>query len=144
MGNVVVELLNTHDVSAGTDELTGVWLVQHGLADVSTVDVEPVQAFREQLRSALAGEPVTIAGGVMVLVEPAGPRLEGSGPIERALAILAGSDWARLKVCRAEDCRWAFYDASRNHSRTWCSMSDCGNRAKARAYRARQSPNAGA
>ena len=144
MGNVVVELLNTNDVSAGTDELTGVWLVQHGLADVSTVDVEPVRAFREQLRSALAGEPVTIAGGVMVLVEPAGPRLEGSGPIERALAILAGSDWARLKVCRAEDCRWAFYDASRNHSRTWCSMSDCGNRAKARAYRARQSPNAGA
>ena len=37
----------------------------------------------------------------------------------------------------AEDCHWAFYDSSRNRSRTWCSMSVCGNRAKARSYRAR-------
>jgi predicted RNA-binding Zn ribbon-like protein len=41
-------------------------------------------------------------------------------------------------VCAAEDCRWAFYDRSRNRSRTWCSMEECGNRAKARSYRARQ------
>ena len=34
-------------------------------------------------------------------------------------------------------CRWAFYDRSRNRSRTWCAMSVCGNRAKARSYRAR-------
>jgi hypothetical protein len=34
--------------------------------------------------------------------------------------------------------RWAFYDHARNRSRTWCSMDACGNRAKARAYRARR------
>ncbi len=64
------------------------------------------------------------------------------GLIGRALAIIARAaadgTWERLKVCPADDCRWAFYDFSRNHSRTWCSMSSCGNRAKARSYRSRQ------
>ena len=45
--------------------------------------------------------------------------------------------WQRLKVCPAEDCRWAFYDHSRNRSGTWCVMGECGNRAKARRYRER-------
>ena len=50
----------------------------------------------------------------------------------------ADGTWSRMKACRADDCRWAFYDRSRNRSRTWCSMRECGNRAKARSYRARQ------
>ena len=50
----------------------------------------------------------------------------------------AQGTWARLKACSADSCRWAFYDFSRNHSRTWCTMAECGNRAKARAYRARK------
>jgi predicted RNA-binding Zn ribbon-like protein len=51
--------------------------------------------------------------------------------------------WRRLKVCPADDCRWAFYDHSRNRSGTWCDMGDCGNRAKARAYRERHRHTAG-
>jgi predicted RNA-binding Zn ribbon-like protein len=50
---------------------------------------------------------------------------------------MAGESWERLKACRAEDCRWAFLDDAKNHSRAWCSMKVCGNRAKARAYRER-------
>lgn len=56
---------------------------------------------------------------------------------------LAGNQWVRLKSC--PDCRNVFYDHSRNHSRTWCSMyaetSDgraCGSIAKVRAYRDRK------
>jgi predicted RNA-binding Zn ribbon-like protein len=45
--------------------------------------------------------------------------------------------WRRLKTCPADDCQWAFYDHSRNRSGTWCDMAECGNRAKARSYRAR-------
>jgi predicted RNA-binding Zn ribbon-like protein len=45
--------------------------------------------------------------------------------------------WPRLKACAAESCQWAFYDASRNRSRTWCSMESCGNREKTRRYRQR-------
>lgn len=46
--------------------------------------------------------------------------------------------WPRLKACTVDDCRWAFYDATRNHSRTWCSMDVCGNREKTRRYRERR------
>jgi predicted RNA-binding Zn ribbon-like protein len=45
--------------------------------------------------------------------------------------------WSRVKLCASETCRWAFVDESRNRSRTWCSMAVCGNRAKARSFRAR-------
>ena len=43
----------------------------------------------------------------------------------------------RVKICSAGNCRWAFYDSSRNRSRQWCSMEVCSNRAKARAHRQR-------
>jgi hypothetical protein len=50
---------------------------------------------------------------------------------------VASGTWNRLKVCKDPDCRWAYYDQSRNRSRAWCSMAACGNRAKARAFRSR-------
>ena len=46
--------------------------------------------------------------------------------------------WSRLKACRADTCRWAFYDHSKNGSSHWCSMDSCGSREKARAYRRRR------
>jgi predicted RNA-binding Zn ribbon-like protein len=47
----------------------------------------------------------------------------------------------RLKLCG--QCRWLFLDHSRNRSRRWCSMSECGAQVKMRRYRARrrQSPS---
>ncbi|HZX00107.1 MAG TPA: CGNR zinc finger domain-containing protein [Trueperaceae bacterium] len=54
-------------------------------------------------------------------------------------AMLDGT-WSRLKVCAADECRWAFYDASKNRSGTWCSMEVCGNRSKVREHRSRQRP----
>jgi predicted RNA-binding Zn ribbon-like protein len=50
-------------------------------------------------------------------------------------AMLDGS-WERLKACR--NCRWAFFDESKNRSAHWCSMALCGNRLKTQAYRRRQ------
>ncbi|HYQ79827.1 MAG TPA: CGNR zinc finger domain-containing protein [Solirubrobacterales bacterium] len=49
--------------------------------------------------------------------------------------------WPRLKACTDEGCQWAFFDATRNHSRTWCSMDVCGNREKTRRYRERRMAN---
>jgi predicted RNA-binding Zn ribbon-like protein len=40
--------------------------------------------------------------------------------------------WGRLKACARESCRWAYWDASRNGSGRWCSMSWCGNHVKMR------------
>jgi predicted RNA-binding Zn ribbon-like protein len=54
--------------------------------------------------------------------------------------LLAGDRLARLKACPPPDgCGWLFLDASRNGRRIWCSMQTCGNTAKVRRYRARQS-----
>ncbi len=60
-------------------------------------------------------------------------------PIIRSAAqLLIADELSRLKLCDADDCGWLFVDGSRNRSRRWCDMSDCGNRAKARRYRERQ------
>jgi predicted RNA-binding Zn ribbon-like protein len=38
----------------------------------------------------------------------------------------------RLKECKA--CGWLFLDKSKNNSRTWCSMQNCGSLEKAKRY----------
>jgi predicted RNA-binding Zn ribbon-like protein len=50
---------------------------------------------------------------------------------------MSDGSWARMKACGNPDCRWAFYDASKNRSGRWCEMASCGNRMKARAFRER-------
>jgi predicted RNA-binding Zn ribbon-like protein len=60
------------------------------------------------------------------------------------LRATARPGWPRVKACRGDDCRWVFVDGSRNSSRRWCAMADCGNRAKVAAFRSRhRSPAAG-
>ena len=50
---------------------------------------------------------------------------------------MSDGSWARMKACGNPECRWAFYDASKNRSGRWCDMASCGNRMKARAFRER-------
>lgn len=63
------------------------------------------------------------------------------GAVEHLLASVlearADGSWARLKACALDSCQWAFWDASKNRSRAWCSMAVCGNRSKTRNYRSR-------
>ncbi|MCU0565938.1 MAG: CGNR zinc finger domain-containing protein [Oculatellaceae cyanobacterium Prado106] len=40
----------------------------------------------------------------------------------------------RVRECAGTDCGWIFLDTSRNRSRRWCDMEDCGNRAKAKRH----------
>jgi predicted RNA-binding Zn ribbon-like protein len=57
-------------------------------------------------------------------------------PIAVAAVDLLRSDrLARVKRC--DNCRWLFVDRSRNGSRRWCSMDECGVHVKMRRYRAR-------
>ena len=141
------------------------WLVARGLMrgrDATRTDLEHARRVREALRALLLENNglstrknaavvldraamrsrlgVRFRAGVASLESPAGAI---DGALGRLLAIVAEAmlegTWSRLKACRAEDCRWAFYDHAPNRSRTWCSMAVCGNRAKARAYRSRRS-----
>lgn len=64
--------------------------------------------------------------------------------IESAVELLTAPELARLKACDDENCAWLFVDASKNRSRRWCDMSDCGNRAKVRRFRQRKADKASA
>lgn len=56
-------------------------------------------------------------------------------PIIRSAAdLLVSSELKRVKQCADDACGWLFMDKSRNNSRRWCSMKDCGNRAKAHRH----------
>jgi predicted RNA-binding Zn ribbon-like protein len=57
-----------------------------------------------------------------------------------AVDLLTGLDLTRLRACPPQDggCGWLFVDHSRNNSRRWCVMADCGNAAKSRKLTARR------
>jgi predicted RNA-binding Zn ribbon-like protein len=56
-------------------------------------------------------------------------------PMAQAATDLLTSDELKIvRFCEAPDCEWLFLDHSRNHSRRWCDMTSCGNRAKARRH----------
>ena len=56
-------------------------------------------------------------------------------PIARSAAnLLTSGKIARVRECDSEACGWLFVDVSKNHSRRWCSMDDCGNRAKVHRF----------
>lgn len=59
-----------------------------------------------------------------------------------AADLLVSPELARVRQCEGAGCSWLFLDTSRNRSRRWCSMDDCGNLAKARRHYARRSVGA--
>jgi predicted RNA-binding Zn ribbon-like protein len=48
--------------------------------------------------------------------------------------LLAGGKLDKVRRCANPECGWLFLDDSRAGKRRWCSMSSCGNRAKARRH----------
>jgi predicted RNA-binding Zn ribbon-like protein len=53
-----------------------------------------------------------------------------------ATELLTSGPLGRVKGCAG--CNWLFVDESKNKSRRWCSMEDCGTHAKMRRYVARR------
>jgi predicted RNA-binding Zn ribbon-like protein len=93
--------------------------------------------FRTALGAATLGGAVDASGGISLV-----PRASGlDGALATLLATIhtasVDGTWQRLKTCHNHACRWAFYDASRNRSGTWCAMGICGSRNKARTWRRR-------
>ncbi|KDN21571.1 CGNR zinc finger domain-containing protein [Amycolatopsis rifamycinica] len=140
------------------------WAAAEGLpcpARPAQADLTRVRRFREALRQLLdGGEGAAGAAAVLngelartgtrplLRAAPPGAEFVGDGAtaldtaITRVLAtvITARLDGSlsRLKICGAEDCRWAYYDRSPNAVSRWCETSVCGARHKMRAYRARR------
>jgi predicted RNA-binding Zn ribbon-like protein len=55
--------------------------------------------------------------------------------LETAQLVTAG-EMGLVRACGDPECRWLFVDTSKNHTRRWCDMKICGNRMKARRFKA--------
>ena len=99
-------------------------------------ELAPLRALAETHRARLdVGD-----GGILRLENPRHEDL-GDGLFGLLLIIRRAQEegtWTRLKICANSECRWAFYDRSRNQQGSWCSMAVCGNRLKNRQLRARR------
>ena len=64
-------------------------------------------------------------------------------PVVRAAAdLLTSEKAAHVRQCEDDrGCGYLFIDQTKNHSRRWCSMESCGNRAKARRHYSRKQAN---
>jgi predicted RNA-binding Zn ribbon-like protein len=154
-----------------TPDALDAWLRERGLLDgpatVGETELTRARELREALRAVLLSHTtrsaapaqasaalesaarrarirLTFADDGASMLEPEAAGVEGS--LGRLLAIVhaarADGTWQRLKACREHACEWAFYDHTKNRSGTWCNMAVCGNRAKARSYRARREQTA--
>ena len=53
---------------------------------------------------------------------------------QSAAKLLSEGDLSLVRKCQREACVLYFYDTSKRHGRQWCTMTVCGNRAKAAAH----------
>ncbi len=137
------------------------WLVGRGLLGreetVGELDLDLAVKVRDALRSAAFSNSSPARGRsdaagvcfdelplVLRIGEASKPELASrdggvKGALGRILADVAVAaskgTWARMKICAAEDCRWAYYDHSKGRTGRWCAMETCGNRHKTRRYR---------
>jgi predicted RNA-binding Zn ribbon-like protein len=53
-----------------------------------------------------------------------------------AADLVTSDEFHKVRECGNSECRWLFLDTSKNHTRRWCDMKICGNRMKARRFKA--------
>jgi predicted RNA-binding Zn ribbon-like protein len=154
------------DYLATPGDLAG-WAVHAGVAEAPPAADEAQLARVRELRAAIYGVFRAVAEGrpapsgalaalaafhaeaaAHARLVPAGDRftLGWDGAVLWPLAtaavdLLREGPLDRIKLC--DGCPWLFLDTSRNHSRRWCSMNECGGRLKMRRYRARKRATAG-
>jgi len=163
---VVRDFVNTTDHETGADDLAtpaalAAYLHREGLAPslsrAGGDDLDLAHRLRAGLRQALevqdgaGADPSGLAQvleqlDVSLTCDATGPVLTTSaagvaGGLARigvaAHTMAVRGFWGRLKICSSDECGWAYFDHSKNRSRSWCEYG-CGNKVKTRSYRARQ------
>jgi predicted RNA-binding Zn ribbon-like protein len=137
------ELIETR-ATVGPADLRRALDVREGLRALllrnNGLEFDPDKVERLDRAAARAGVRVSFSAAAEPTLAPAGDGVDGA--LAELLAIVgtavADGTWERLKACPREDCEWAFYDRTKNRSGRWCRMDQCGNLAKARAFRERR------
>lgn len=99
-----------------------------------------LETLATELSTAHRHERLAPAGGIYIWTWDKEAALDRVlWPIARSAAgLLTSDDLGKLRLCAGEQCGWLFLDTSRNHTRRWCDMKDCGNRAKVRRFRGKR------
>jgi predicted RNA-binding Zn ribbon-like protein len=104
----------------------------------SAPDGSDVDVLRKELSIAMAHERLTSTRTGFVWAWD-GSENALDAPLWRvsqsAADLLTSGDLTKLRQCSGDECGWMFLDTSRNRTRRWCDMKDCGNRAKVRRFR---------
>jgi predicted RNA-binding Zn ribbon-like protein len=165
---LVQAFVNTLEIEKQVDmfddaDAARAWLIDAGMlgatAQLSAYDLAQARAVRECIRELLTrSDPqpsidplrdLAASGSVHLTIADDGQTgLESPEPGELADGLLGllmiihraqqDGTWSRLRICANHECRWAFYDRSRNQHGSWCDMAACGNRLKNRELRARR------
>jgi predicted RNA-binding Zn ribbon-like protein len=113
------------------------------IADGGEAPADDLALLSSHLARALAHRRLVRGGGpaccALAWSDPPGAL---DAPLWRVAAsaaelLTSGPDLARVRVCGLHDtheCSWVFMDNTRARTRRWCSMKDCGNKAKARRH----------
>lgn len=116
-----------------------VFALFHGHATGGVAGADHLAAVQEAYTDALGhGRLEPAADGMRWTWEPdlALPRWLVA---QSAIELATSSSFGRVKACASQDgCQYLFVDTSKNGSRRWCSMTDCGNQAKSRRLTARR------
>jgi predicted RNA-binding Zn ribbon-like protein len=163
---LLISFTNSEDHELHTDDLTTRadltrWLLDHGLLERRVAATEDELSLAHRLRDGLHAALVANHDGFSdnTALEAAAAQLplqlSGAtdqpglrplhdgirGALSRVLiavnSSVADDTWRRLKICSADDCRWSYFDTTKNRSRAWCEWG-CGNKVKTRNYRARK------
>jgi predicted RNA-binding Zn ribbon-like protein len=113
----------------------------HAVANGAAPNDDDLAAFNRALKETPARSALQRAGGgfgwrvertrVLTAAAILAPALWSAGDL------LTGAQLDRVRECANDKCVWLFLDESKNGTRRWCSMSACGNRAKAHRHYAR-------
>lgn len=130
-GNQVVE-----EVRALREALSD--LLYSGLdrRNSSAASLQTLERFFRQARE----QTRLVRDGARLKWEWAGAETKPEFPLwlltRAASRLLLSENVQQVRACANPDCRWLFMDTSKNHTRRWCDMKLCGNRIKARRYKA--------
>jgi len=117
----------------------------HRCFSATAAELSPDQQDLMVLDAALAEAPPRQCVGIggWVVGEPRVSAAALLAPVLWSAAdLLLGKQLNRVRQCANPECGWLFLDNSKSGNRRWCSMSACGNRAKAHRHYLRQKSGA--
>jgi len=103
-------------------------------------EARDLDVLNRELADARAHERLSVVGGRAAIVSDDRDWFEHLLRViaRAAVELLTSEQMSRVRQCGGESCGWLFLDTSRNRSRQWCDMGDCGNLAKVRRFRERK------